>query len=533
MEASLVLERQSGEAARAPSPAVDVSAAAVTSKICMDPSSLVPGKFGDIALFDRPLDQDVGFMDAVPLRGIYLEHVISADSLTAFSPPNHPHLRCTPKGELYFVVGKHGYKTETFELDLEALPTYGDSDMVQGRNAKSLAELMRAPEVVSAGLLLAEVVALRLHSGPMYYIYNSILRDSLSTKLRGRASGLKWKSVGDTRPADGEELVHAALATALATLRAGDRVELHSLQAKPEYNGKCGTLVAFKAESGRWEVDLDGGGILHVKEANLTKAVGAQGKKAADGDASSGEADPAMVAKMLEILSKRAGQGAPVSSTNEVAVLHGKFAQDPNFRKAKFGSDDLFAMGLVAVVGPMDVQGVRALYNEHCTGSDACASFTAWNAGHVLETTPLQEWLFVVGREGVDLDSWQVVVGKAEPEVGAGMMVSGRNAKRLADLLQTGAARSAGLAPAEVIAVRLYTGPMYVKYNLVLRAGGHGCYATTIHIICSALQKLSRVTPPPLGLIVYRGTAGKCHFPFIHICMCACACVRACVRVCV
>ena len=316
-------------------------------------------------------------------------------------------------------------------------------------------------------------------------------------------------------------------------LRAGDRVELHSLQAKPEYNGKCGTLVAFKAESGRWEVDLDGGGSLHVKEANLTKAVGAQGKKAADGDASSGEADPAMVAKMLEILSKRAGQGAPVSSTNEVAVLHGKFAQDPNFRKAKFGSDDLFAMGLVAVVGPMDVQYVRAMYNEHCTGSDACMSFTAWNAGHVLETTPLQEWLFVVGREGVDLDSWQVVVGKAEPEVGAGMMVSGRNAKRLADLLQTGAARRAGLAPAEVIAVRLYTGPMYVKYNLVLRAGGHGCYATTIHVICSALQKLSRVTPPPLGLIVYRGTAGKCHFSFMHICMCACACVRACVRACV
>jgi len=118
----------------------------------------------------------------------------------------------------------------------------------------------------------------------MYYIYNSILRDSLSSDLRGRASGLKWKSLGDTKPADGEELVHAALATALASLRAGDRVELHSLQAKPEYNGKCGTLVAFKAESGRWEVDFDGGGSLHVKATNLTKEV-----------VGGGAADPAVV----------------------------------------------------------------------------------------------------------------------------------------------------------------------------------------------------------------------------------------------
>ena len=35
-------------------------------------------------------------------------------------------------------------------------------------------------------------------------------------------------------------------------LRAGDDVEIHSLQAQPEHNGKAGTLVAFDAESGRW-----------------------------------------------------------------------------------------------------------------------------------------------------------------------------------------------------------------------------------------------------------------------------------------
>ena len=37
---------------------------------------------------------------------------------------------------------------------------------------------------------------------------------------------------------------HTASNTAGDVLRSGDRVELHSLKAKPEYNGKSGTLVA-------------------------------------------------------------------------------------------------------------------------------------------------------------------------------------------------------------------------------------------------------------------------------------------------
>ena len=40
------------------------------------------------------------------------------------------------------------------------------------------------------------------------------------------------------------------------------------LKAKPEYNGKSGTLVAFDASPG-WQVDLLAGGSLTV--SNLTK----------------------------------------------------------------------------------------------------------------------------------------------------------------------------------------------------------------------------------------------------------------------
>ena len=62
-------------------------------------------------------------------------------------------------------------------------------------------------------------------------------------------------------------------------LHAGDRVELHSLQAKPEYNGNSGILVAFNVVSERWQIDLDVGGSLYVKAANLTKAVACEDPK--------------------------------------------------------------------------------------------------------------------------------------------------------------------------------------------------------------------------------------------------------------
>ena len=148
------------------------------------------------------------------------------------------------------------------------------------------------------------------------------------------------------------------------------------------------------------------------------------------------------------------------ASSNAVAALHAKFTQDPGFRgiKATFASDSVYAKGIEAVVGPMDVQYVRAIFNEHNTVPDADASFWAWNAGNSIETTPRREWLFVVGAHGVDSDTWELDASMAEPEVADGMMVPGRNSKRLADLLQTPAAIKAGLSAAEIVAVRLYSG---------------------------------------------------------------------------
>ena len=74
--------------------------------------------------------------------------------------------------------------------------------------------------------------------------------------------------------------------------------------------------------------------------------------------------------------------------------------------------------------------------------------------------------------------------------------------------------REASLIEEEVIALRLYTGPMYVRYNETLRNVHEGSsggssekpqFVTTIHAANSAIIKLSRPTQP---CKVYRGLEG-------------------------
>ena len=202
-------------------------------------------------------------------------------------------------------------------------------------------------------------------------------------------------------------------------------------------------------------------------------------------------------------------------STSEVSALHSKFTQDPNFKgvRGKFAADELFAAGIDGIVGPLDVQYIRAMFNEHCLNAEASKQFTAWNAGHEIKTTPEREWLFVVGRDGLDKSSWTFDVERAEPVVEEGMMVEGRNAEKLAALLRSPEVERSKVTVAEVVALRLYTGPMYVKYNAVLRGmavatAGGTIYSSTVHLICSGLHKLSRVSKVPKEMKLYRGNGG-------------------------
>ena len=142
------------------------------AKLCMDVSGLIrKGKFGGIDLFDSMLEEQVGYMDATALRGMYAEHCIDAASSNApFSPPNNPSLVCTPEREFYYVVGEGGIDIAKWEVKPGARPAKYDGCMVEGRNATPLSELLQADEAKRAKLRDTELIALRLYSGKKSFL---------------------------------------------------------------------------------------------------------------------------------------------------------------------------------------------------------------------------------------------------------------------------------------------------------------------------------------------------------------------------
>lgn len=92
-----------------------------------------------------------------------------------------------------------------------------------------------------------------------------------------------------------------------------------------------------------------------------------------------------------------------------------------------------------------------------------------------------------------------------------------RSEKAMKELMKQDIVSEAKLCFEEVLALRLYSGPMYMKYNTILREFPEDLlktfkgnrYTTTIHLILSGILKLSRVQPIPKERLVYRGLGGK------------------------
>ena len=89
------------------------------------------------------------------------------------------------------------------------------------------------------------------------------------------------------------------------------------------------------------------------------------------------------------------------TTSNKVAELHQKFHTDLGWSGArgKFYGDDVYRQGVAGLVGPMPRQLLRSIYAEHKQSKDSEAVFTAWNAGLKIDTTPSDEFDFVVGVE--------------------------------------------------------------------------------------------------------------------------------------
>jgi hypothetical protein len=147
----------------------------------------------------------------------------------------------------------------------------------------------------------------------------------------------------------------------------------------------------------------------------------------------------------------------------------------------------------------------NAMRQEHCERAGCNVEFTTGN--YKITTTPRQEWQYIV--ENVPCPD----------------MRHKRRLVPISELLQLDSSKAAKLCEEEVVAIVLYTGPMFQIYNTILRRypkekfelfeKGDNQFSTTIFVLVSAVQKLSRFTRIPLGTQLYRGLGGKVDLPDI------------------
>ena len=194
-----------------------------------------------------------------------------------------------------------------------------------------------------------------------------------------------------------------------------------------------------------------------------------------------------------------------------------------------FGGLDTFSAGLEGQIGPPNPNLHAAMAREHCESVDSSTQFTTSNYG--MHTTSETEWWYVTdphrGLRELQLTAWP---SESLSEIDA-CHARGRVAPRgrpLADFLpalarvngELEALSEPELLEEELIGGRLYTGPMYQKYNLVLRSAvdgappfmraefesscGGNTYTTTLHVLNSCIVKLSKLTTVKK---VYRGLA--------------------------
>lgn len=193
--------------------------------------------------------------------------------------------------------------------------------------------------------------------------------------------------------------------------------------------------------------------------------------------------------------------------------MHARFVMDGI--SFSFASIADHYRGLEAKIGAPDPRVLIGMEREHLREADSQDEFTTDN--YVLTTTPETEYSFVAypsDSPPAGLAQWPVETrGVAPPEMRRPMAIDELR-RRLDDVnrLLEGI-DSSPLLLVEAFGGRLYTGPMYAKYNDLLRGFGKalaGCksnkYVSTTHAINSCIIKTSKLTR---ASSLYRGVAGR------------------------
>jgi len=166
-----------------------------------------------------------------------------------------------------------------------------------------------------------------------------------------------------------------------------------------------------------------------------------------------------------------------------------------------------YQKGLYSRIGLPHLQFLEEMEAEHTVMAGCDLRFTTRNSG--VTTTAKTEWCAVVR-------------GEKQP---AERMQGKRVIASIDDKCRCDQAKKAKLRREEVIAVMLYSGPMYLLYNCVLAQWsdppeiwetlrvGRNKFTTTLCVLVSAVQKLSAITVIPASPTLYRGTGGLAYLP--------------------
>mmetsp|Transcript_11745 Transcript_11745/g.26978 ORF Transcript_11745/g.26978 Transcript_11745/m.26978 type:complete len:844 (-) Transcript_11745:27-2558(-) len=164
------------------------------------------------------------------------------------------------------------------------------------------------------------------------------------------------------------------------------------------------------------------------------------------------------------------------------------------------GTIEDFKKGIQSRVGYPHDNIYEGMRREHCEMKDSPTKFRTTN--YEIETCPEHEWKLVT-----DLTYQK----KEKPKVTA--RSKDRKLVSVDELMKRDCVARAKLSKDEVVAVNLYSGPMFYVYNTVLRRSPPdfyeqlqgNCYPSTIHALVSALIKLQSAMDIPEGLTLYRG----------------------------
>eukprot|EP00854_Cymbomonas_tetramitiformis_P008462 gene8462-10056_t len=240
------------------------------------------------------------------------------------------------------------------------------------------------------------------------------------------------------------------------------------------------------------------------------------------GDGAQSTEDPAdefqsilsLTPEQIDSIARAFGQVLPGLLKEAINMLTAQPVRDPESLNTKFmlsksnftySYSDLatFFGGLVKILGnPNVVPSLEEnMRREHVVCTDSNVEFTTGN--YNITTTPKLEWEFVVSP----LPGWQYPCETLQAQQHARQAQHARQVIPLDTFLkvmetiniQLAAVGHTILLREEVIALRLYTGPMFAKYNPLLRQVLSGKeytgnrYVNTIIAINSGILKLSKI----------------------------------------